>query len=65
MPPAGANTNTNIRRLDTSVSAPLIVGMIHGLVGSASLLLLLIPIIPSFWLKLVYLLDFASARSSE
>jgi high-affinity nickel permease len=39
---------------------PLIVGMIHGLAGSAALLLLLIPVIPSFWLKLVYLLVFGA-----
>jgi sulfite exporter TauE/SafE len=34
--------------------------MIHGLAGSAALLLLLIPVIPSFWLKLVYLLVFGA-----
>ncbi len=39
---------------------PLIVGMIHGLAGSAALLLLLIPVIPSFWLKLIYLLVFGA-----
>jgi high-affinity nickel permease len=39
---------------------PLIVGMIHGLAGSAALLLLLIPIIPSVWLKLAYLLVFGA-----
>lgn len=39
---------------------PLIVGMIHGLAGSAALSLLLIPVIPSFWLKLIYLLVFGA-----
>jgi hypothetical protein len=39
---------------------PLLVGMIHGLAGSATLLLLLIPIIPSLWLKLTYLLVFGA-----
>lgn len=39
---------------------PLIVGMIHGLAGSAALLLLLVPVIPSFWLKLTYLLVFGA-----
>lgn len=38
----------------------LLVGMIHGLAGSAALLLLLIPIIPSLWLKLTYLLVFGA-----
>lgn len=37
---------------------PLIVGMIHGLAGSAALLLLLIPVIPSIWLKIIYMLVF-------
>jgi sulfite exporter TauE/SafE len=39
---------------------PLIVGMIHGLAGSAALLLLLIPVIPSIWLKMAYLLVFGA-----
>jgi sulfite exporter TauE/SafE len=39
---------------------PLLAGMIHGLAGSAALLLLLIPIIPSLWLKLTYLLVFGA-----
>jgi sulfite exporter TauE/SafE len=39
---------------------PLLVGMVHGLAGSAALLLLLIPIIHSLWLKLTYLLVFGA-----
>lgn len=37
---------------------PLVIGMIHGLAGSAALLLLLIPVIPSTTLKIVYILVF-------
>jgi hypothetical protein len=39
---------------------PLVIGMIHGLAGSAALLLLLIPIIPSTTLKIVYILVFGA-----
>jgi len=39
---------------------PLVIGMIHGLAGSAGLLLLLIPIIPSTTLKIVYILVFGA-----
>jgi sulfite exporter TauE/SafE len=37
---------------------PLLIGMVHGLAGSAALLLLLIPVIPSTALKIVYILVF-------
>jgi hypothetical protein len=37
---------------------PLLIGMIHGLAGSAALLLLLIPVIPSTALKIIYILVF-------
>jgi len=37
---------------------PLLIGMVHGLAGSAALLLLLIPVIPSATLKIVYILVF-------
>jgi high-affinity nickel permease len=39
---------------------PLLIGMIHGLAGSAALLLLLIPVIPSTALKIVYILVFGA-----
>jgi High-affinity nickel-transport protein len=39
---------------------PLLVGMVHGLAGSAALLLLLIPVIPSTALKIVYILVFGA-----
>jgi sulfite exporter TauE/SafE len=51
------NENPTVRRIGLR---PLIVGMIHGMAGSAALLLLLIPIIPSFWLKMAYLLVFGA-----
>src|SRR6266545_2014314 len=37
---------------------PLLIGMVHGLAGSAALLLLLISVIPSTALKIVYILVF-------
>jgi len=37
---------------------PLLIGMVHGLAGSAALLLLLIPVIPSTALKIIYILVF-------
>jgi sulfite exporter TauE/SafE len=39
---------------------PLLIGMVHGLAGSAALLLLLIPVIPSTALKIVYILVFGA-----
>src|SRR5215510_2473181 len=39
---------------------PLLIGMVHGLAGSAALLLLLIPVIPSTLLKIVYILVFGA-----
>jgi hypothetical protein len=39
---------------------PLLIGMVHGLAGSAALLLLLIPVIPSMALKIVYILVFGA-----
>jgi sulfite exporter TauE/SafE len=39
---------------------PLLIGMVHGLAGSAALLLLLIPVIPSTILKIVYILVFGA-----
>jgi sulfite exporter TauE/SafE len=39
---------------------PLLIGMVHGLAGSATLLLLLIPVIPSTVLKIVYILVFGA-----
>lgn len=39
---------------------PLLIGMVHGLAGSAALLLLLIPVIPSTVLKIVYILAFGA-----
>ena len=39
---------------------PLLIGMVHGLAGSAALLLLLIPVIPSTVLKIVYILVFGA-----
>jgi sulfite exporter TauE/SafE len=39
---------------------PLLIGMVHGLAGSAALLLLLIPVIPSTTLKIVYILVFGA-----
>ncbi|MGH9937736.1 MAG: hypothetical protein ACREAM_15935 [Blastocatellia bacterium] len=39
---------------------PLLIGMIHGLAGSAALLLLLIPVIPSTALKIIYILVFGA-----
>jgi sulfite exporter TauE/SafE len=39
---------------------PLFIGMVHGLAGSAALLLLLIPVIPSTTLKIVYILVFGA-----
>jgi hypothetical protein len=39
---------------------PMMIGMIHGLAGSAALLLLMIPVIPSTALKLVYILVFGA-----
>lgn len=39
---------------------PLLIGMVHGLAGSAALLLLLIPVIPSTGLKIVYILVFGA-----
>jgi hypothetical protein len=39
---------------------PLLIGMVHGLAGSAALLLLLIPVIPTTALKLIYILVFGA-----
>jgi sulfite exporter TauE/SafE len=39
---------------------PLLIGMVHGFAGSAALLLLLIPVIPSTALKIVYILVFGA-----
>ncbi|HZF37983.1 MAG TPA: hypothetical protein VE715_04110 [Blastocatellia bacterium] len=39
---------------------PLLIGMVHGLAGSAALLLLLIPVIPSTVLKIIYILVFGA-----
>jgi sulfite exporter TauE/SafE len=39
---------------------PLLIGMVHGLAGSAALLLLVIPVIPSTALKIVYILVFGA-----
>jgi sulfite exporter TauE/SafE len=39
---------------------PLLIGMVHGLAGSAALLLFLIPVIPSTALKVVYILVFGA-----
>ena len=39
---------------------PLLIGMVHGIAGSAALLLLLIPVIPSTALKIVYILVFGA-----
>ncbi len=54
-PEAGETRRTGERGVGLR---PLLVGMVHGLAGSATLLLILVPLIPTIRLKLTYLTVF-------